>query len=223
MFHSLMEGKILFILLFVFSSVAESIMAHETEDNKTVAITVNYKEERGTIKVNNVEVKNGQSLSVEYGSTVSITITPNDGYCASLSNLQMTPKREISEVITHDLSYSNTKPITLVFNDFVEDMIFDYTFRKLLKVDIEIFDDDEINVTQVNNYNLYAEKRNLLFSDMEKINIKFSDKNGSYLKQVLIDNVDRTSEVRDNNLQLIDFPKNIVIEYGRKDGYYMIK
>lgn len=223
MFHSLMEGKILFILLFVFSSVAESIMAHETEDNKTVAITVNYKEERGTIKVNNVEVKNGQSLSVEYGSTVSITITPNDGYCASLSNLQMTPKRGINQVIPTDLSYSNTKPMTLVFNDFVEDMIFDYTFRKLLKVDIEILDDDEINVTEVNNYVLYAEKRNLLFSDMEKINIKFSDKNGSYLKQVLIDNVDRTSEVRDNNLQLIDFPKNIVIEYGRKDGYYMIK
>ena len=223
MFHSLMEGKILFILLFVFSSVAESIMAHETEDNKTVAITVNYKEERGTIKVNNVEVKNGQSLSVEYGSTVSITITPNDGYCASLSNLQMTPKRGINQVIPTDLSYSNTKPMTLVFNDFVEDMIFDYTFRKLLKVDIEILDDDEINVTEVNNYVLYAEKRNLLFSDMEKINIKFNDKNGSYLKQVLIDNVDKTSEVRDNNLQLIDFPKNIVIEYGRKDGYYMIK
>ena len=223
MFHSLMEGKILFILLFVFSSVAESIMAHETEDNKIVAITVNYKEERGTIKVNNVEVKNGQSLSVEYGSTVSITITPNDGYCASLSNLQMTPKRGINQVIPTDLSYSNTKPMTLVFNDFVEDMIFDYTFRKLLKVDIEILDDDEINVTEVNNYVLYAEKRNLLFSDMEKINIKFSDKNGSYLKQVLIDNVDKTSEVRDNNLQLIDFPKNIVIEYGRKDGYYMIK
>ena len=83
-------------------------MAREAEDNKTVTLTVNYNEERGIIKVNDTYVKNGEQLSIEYLSTVKITVIPNDGYCCSGSSLGITPKRIITHVVVYDASHYNT-------------------------------------------------------------------------------------------------------------------
>lgn len=224
-YHSSMKIRVLFILLllFIFSSFTEKLMAREAEDNKTVTLTVNYNEERGIIKVNDTYVKNGEQLSIEYLSTVVITVIPNDGYCARAGDLMMTPTRTLSWVAADAGGY-DTRPVEYGFKNFSEDMIFGYTFRKLLKVDVEILDDDESNGTWIGDAFLWTEKKTLFFPDMgKKLEIKFGNNSGSYLKQVLIDGVDKTSEVYDNNLQLLNFPKKILVEYRRKNGYYRIR
>lgn len=195
----------------------------ETEDNKTVTLTIKYNEERGTIKVNDTYVKNGEQLSIEYMSTVVITVILNDGYCARIGDLRITPIITISWAVFNP-GGSDTNPIEYGFENFSEDLIFEYTFRKLLKVDVEVLDDDKINGIQVNDVFLSAEKKTLFLPDLgKKFDIKFSINNGSYLKQVLIDGVDKTNEVYDNNLQLLNFPKKILVEYRRKNGYYRIR
>lgn len=149
----------------------------ETEDNKTVTLTIKYNEERGTIKVNDTYVKNGEQLSIEYMSTVVITVIPNDGYCARIGDLRITPIITISWAVFNP-GGSDTNPIKYGFENFSEDLIFEYTFRKLLKVDVEVLDDDKINGTQVNDVFLSAEKKTLFLPDLGK---KFDIKFGAYI------------------------------------------
>lgn len=194
-------------------------MARDTEDNKTVAITVNYKEERGTITVNNVELKNGQSLSVKYGSSVSVTVIPSKGYSCNGSSLKMTPQRNISEVhVINDTSPYNTNPMTFVFNDFAEDMIFDFLFYKLYNASIEVRYDGQKEYSsygEIDSRILDVGKREISLRYIRGIEIKFASIDDYYLKQVLIDGADKTSEINNNRLKLDDPPKNIIIEYAR--------
>ncbi|MFV0584840.1 MAG: leucine-rich repeat protein [Parabacteroides gordonii] len=225
-YHSSMKIRVLFILLllFVFSSFTEKLMAREAEDNKTVTLTVNYNEERGIIKVNDTYVKNGEQLSIEYLSTVKITVIPNDGYCCSGSSLGITPKRIITHVVVYDASHYNTRPMMFVFENFVEDMIFDFLFFKLYNANIEVGGDEAFNENNqviIDGKIIRQGKQEVALRYIRGIKIEFVERVGFYLKRVLIDGVDKTSEVSENELELYDPPKNVIVEYAKILSIFM--
>lgn len=225
-YHSSMKIRVLFILLllFVFSSFTEKLMAREAEDNKTVTLTVNYNEERGIIKVNDTYVKNGEQLSIEYLSTVKITVIPNDGYCCSGSSLGITPKRIITHVVVYDASHYNTRPMMFVFENFVEDMIFDFLFFKLYNANIEVGGDEAFNENNqviIDGKIIRQSKQEVALRYIRGIKIEFVERVGFYLKRVLIDGVDKTSEVSENELELYDPPKNVIVEYAKILSIFM--
>lgn len=225
-YHSSMKIRVLFILLllFVFSSFTEKLMAREAEDNKTVTLTVNYNEERGIIKVNDTYVKNGEQLSIEYLSTVKITVIPNDGYCCSGSSLGITPKRIITHVVVYDASHYNTRPMMFIFENFVEDMIFDFLFFKLYNANIEVGGDEAFNENNqviIDGKIIRQGKQEVALRYIRGIKIEFVERVGFYLKRVLIDGVDKTSEVSENELELYDPPKNVIVEYAKILSIFM--
>ena len=199
------------------------------ETNKFVSITVKYKEDFGVINVNGKELRNGQSQSVEYGSTVYVEIIPNDGYSGGISSLKMTPNRNISGLSCSDISKYNTHPMIFAYENFVEDMIFDYTFFRLYTANIEISDEGinkETNMVWIDGRSVYLGDKQVRLRSVKGLEMKFSYIDGFYLKHVFIDGTDRINEVVDGDekkvLRLSDPPQNIKVEYGRKDGYCSI-
>ena len=231
-YHSSMKIRILFVLLlFVFSNVTEKVMAHGTEDNKTVTVTVKYNEEGGTINVNNTPLRNGDKLTVEYSSSVTITVSPNNGYCGWIGDLRLVPNRSISysEANAGDLHHLNTNPVLFRFDDLLTDLTFNFTFHKFHEVTIDIFDVfdkaevEEYNWTIVDGTHVPTGLYGMNLRD-DGIKIEFKESEGSYLKQVLIDNVDMTNKVINNQLELDEAPKEkIGIVYGIKNGYCFVK
>lgn len=228
-YYSLMNGRILFfVVFFIFSSVAERVMAHETEDNKTVSITVDYKEERGTIIVNDQVLKSGQSLFVEYGGTVIVKVLPEKGHCCSLgSSLLMIPQRNISQSITDfdGLNAYNTEYIIYVFKDFNENMTFKYTFFRLYNASIEVRDggnnevDNYVKVDKVKSMHVGMHETSLRY--IRNMELEFNHHEDYRLKQVLIDDKDMTNEIENNKLTLYDPPKNIIVEYAKALSVFM--
>ena len=207
-------------LLLICFSILGRMNVYGIETDKTVSITVRYNENNGTIKVNGKLLKNEQSLSVTYGSSIQVEVIPNEGYSGGIGghSVRMTPIREISTVKCSNMSNYNTKPVTFVYDNFVENMIFDYTFFELYNAKVEIRDggaNDDHNKVTIDGRSVCWMDEEVRLRSVQGLEMKFSSRDGYHLKQVLIDGVDRTSEVSENKLVLSDPPQDIKVEYAK--------
>lgn len=207
-------------LLLICFSILGRMNVYGIETDKTVSITVRYNENNGTIKVNGKLLKNEQSLSVTYGSSIQVEVIPNEGYSGGIGghSVRMTPIREISTVKCSNISNYNTKPVTFVYDNFVENMIFDYTFFELYNAKVEIRDggaNDDHNKVTIDGRSVCWMDEEVRLRSVQGLEMKFSSRDGYHLKQVLIDGVDRTSEVSENKLVLSDPPQDIKVEYAK--------
>lgn len=179
------------------------------KDTEEPYIKILYKEDRGTIKVNDAVVANGQKVHVEKGGSVSVTVIPKQGHCRGW--VKLTPLREIT---TMTLNAHRGDPVTYVFDDYVENMTFDYLFYKLYDAKIRVIGNGSV---KIDGYTVYEdpEKSIIQLRYMEGIEMEFFGRDDYHLKQVLIDGVDRTNEVSENKLVLSDPPKDIKVEYAK--------
>lgn len=186
------------------------------KDSDDPYIEVLYKEERGTIMVNDVEVKNGQKVSIEKGCSVSVRVVPKDGSCRGW--VKLTPQREIS---TMTMAGSRTDPVIYKFDDFVENMTFDYLFYQLYDANIKVSDGgayDSHNWVKIDGNWVYPDPSDLqtvILRRMTGIEMEFSNQEGYYLKRVLIDGADKITEISENKLVLSDPPSDIKVEYAK--------
>ena len=159
----------------------------------TVKVSYN---EGGTVKVNNNKVDNGTSTTVTASTNVQLSIVPNSGY--HLKSVTVGGVDKTSEVSNNQLtitSISKNQEISILFE---KDAPVSYT----VKVSY-----NEGGTVKVNN-NKVDNGTSTTVTASTNVQLSIVPNSGYHLKSVTVGGVDKTSEVRNNQLTITSISKN---------------
>ena len=173
-------------------------VAFENEKVVNYTVKVSYNE-GGTVKVNNNKVDNGTSTTVTASTNVQLSIVPNSGY--HLKNVTVGGVDKTSEVRNNQLtitSISKNQEISILFE---KDASINYTVKVSyneggkIKVNNNFVDNGTITTVTV----------------PADVQLSVVPDKGYHLKQIVVGGVDKTNEVKENQLFFYSISENLEV------------
>ena len=169
-----------------------------TFEKETIAkyIVKVFYDEGGVVKVNNRLIADGSSTSVTASTDVRLSIVPNQGY--HLKSVTIGRIDKTSEVISNQLtisSISKNQEISILFEK-------DAPVSYIVKVSY-----NEGGTVKVNN-NKVDNGTSTTVTASTNVQLSIVPNSGYHLKSVTVGGVDKTSEVRNNQLTITSISKN---------------
>ena len=169
-----------------------------TFEKETIAkyIVKVFYDEGGVVKVNNRLIADGSSTSVTASTDVRLSIVPNQGY--HLKSVTIGWIDKTSEVISNQLtisSISKNQEISILFEK-------DAPVSYIVKVSY-----NEGGTVKVNN-NKVDNGTSTTVTASTNVQLSIVPNSGYHLKSVTVGGVDKTSEVRNNQLTITSISKN---------------
>ena len=169
-----------------------------TFEKETIAkyIVKVFYDEGGVVKVNNRLIADGSSTSVTASTDVRLSIVPNQGY--HLKSVTIGRIDKTSEVISNQLTISSISKNQEISILFEKDAPVSYT----VKVSY-----NEGGTVKVNN-NKVDNGTSTTVTASTNVQLSIVPNSGYHLKSVTVGGVDKTSEVRNNQLTITSISKN---------------
>ena len=173
-------------------------VAFENEKVVNYTVKVSYNE-GGTVKVNNNKVDNGTSTTVTASTNVQLSIVPNLGY--HLKSVTVGGVDKTSEVRNNQLtitSISKNQEISILFE---KDASINYTVKVSyneggkIKVNNNFVDNGTITTVTV----------------PADVQLSVVPDKGYHLKQIVVGGVDKTNEVKENQLFFYSISENLEV------------
>ena len=155
-----------------------------------------YEDSQGIVKINDNVVKNGSAINVIASTNVQLSIVPNQGY--HLKKVTVGGVDKTSEVRNNQLtitSISKNQEISILFEK-------DAPVSYIVKVSY-----NEGGTVKVNN-NKVDNGTSTTVTASTNVQLSIVPNSGYHLKSVTVGGVDKTSEVRNNQLTITSISKN---------------